>query len=319
MSQQTIITDPKRKKSYLQRLGQNIIHHKWAYIMLIPVVAYYILFHYGPLYGVQIAFKDFTPGRGIVGSKWVGFKHFISFFQGVYFVRTVRNTLLINIYGLIWGFPAPIILALLLDEVHNLKFKKLVQTVTYLPHFISTVVICGILSNFCQTSGLFNNLAMALIPGYEKVALLSRPELFRTLYIGSNIWQSIGFDSIIYMAAIAGVDQELYEAGAIDGITNRFQRVRYITFPSIVPTITIMFILSIGSLMNVGYEKTLLLYNDQILEVSDIISTFVYRKGLLEADYSYSAAIGLFNSVINCALLVTANTISSKVSENSLW
>ena len=181
VSQQTIITDPKRKKSYLHRLALNIIHHKWAYLMLIPVVAYYILFHYGPLYGVQIAFKDFSPGKGITGSKWVGFKHFISFFQGVYFTRTIRNTLAINIYGLIWGFPAPIILALLLDEVHHLKFKKLVQTVTYLPHFISTVVICGILSNFCQTNGLFNNLASALVPGYTKVALLSRPELFRTL------------------------------------------------------------------------------------------------------------------------------------------
>jgi len=318
VSQQTIITDPKRKKSYLQRLGQNIIHHKWAYIMLIPVVAYYILFHYGPLYGVQIAFKDFTPGRGIVGSKWVGFKHFISFFQGVYFVRTVKNTLLINIYGLIWGFPAPIILALLLDEVHNLKFKKLVQTVTYLPHFISTVVICGILSNFCQTSGLFNNLAMSLIPGYEKVALLSRPELFRTLYIGSNIWQSIGWNSIIFIAALAGVDAELYDAIAVDG-GNRWHRVRHVSIPCILPTVVIMLIMRIGNMMSVGSEKIILMYNESTYEVADVISTYVYRRGLLEFAYSFSAAVGLFNNIINFILVNVANTVSRKVTETSLW
>ena len=318
MSQQTIITDPKRKKSYLQRLGQNIIHHKWAYIMLIPVVAYYILFHYGPLYGVQIAFKDFTPGRGILGSKWVGFKHFISFFEGVYFVRTVRNTLLINIYGLLWGFPMPIVLALLLDEVHNLKFKKVVQTVTYLPHFISTVVICGILSNFCQTSGLFNNLAMALIPGYEKTALLARPELFRTLYIGSNIWQSVGWNSIIFIAALAGVDAELYDAIAVDG-GNRWHRVRHVSIPCILPTVVIMLIMRIGNMMSVGSEKIILMYNESTYEVADVISTYVYRRGLLEFSYSFSSAVGLFNNIINFILVNLANTVSRKVTETSLW
>ena len=318
MSQQTIITDPKRKKSYLQRLGQNIIHHKWAYIMLIPVVAYYILFHYGPLYGVQIAFKDFVPGKGITGSKWVGFKHFISFFQGVYFGRTVKNTLLINIYGLLWGFPMPIVLALLLDEVHNLKFKKLVQTVTYLPHFISTVVICGILSNFCQTSGLFNNLAAALIPGYQKVALLSRPELFRTLYIGSNIWQSVGWNSIIFIAALAGVDAELYDAIAVDG-GNRWHRVRHVSIPCILPTVVIMLIMRIGNMMSVGSEKIILMYNESTYEVADVISTYVYRRGLLEFAYSFSAAVGLFNNIINFILVNVANTVSKKVTETSLW
>ena len=318
MSQQTIITDPKRKKSYLQRLGQNIIHHKWAYIMLIPVVAYYILFHYGPLYGVQIAFKDFTPGRGILGSKWVGFKHFISFFEGVYFVRTVRNTLLINIYGLLWGFPMPIVLALLLDEVHNLKFKKVVQTVTYLPHFISTVVICGILSNFCASNGLFNNLAMALIPGYEKTALLARPELFRTLYIGSNIWQSVGWNSIIFIAALAGVDAELYDAIAVDG-GNRWHRVRHVSIPCILPTVVIMLIMRIGNMMSVGSEKILLMYNESTYEVADVISTYVYRRGLLEFSYSFSSAVGLFNNIINFILVNLANTVSRKVTETSLW
>ena len=318
MSQQTIITDPKRKKSYLHRLALNIIHHKWAYLMLIPVVAYYILFHYGPLYGVQIAFKDFSPGKGITGSKWVGFKHFISFFQGVYFTRTIRNTLAINIYGLIWGFPAPIILALLLDEVHHLKFKKLVQTVTYLPHFISTVVICGILSNFCQTNGLFNNLAMALVPGYEKVALLSRPELFRTLYIGSNIWQSIGWNSIIFIAALAGVDAELYDAIAVDG-GNRWHRVRHVSIPCILPTVVIMLIMRIGNMMSVGSEKIILMYNESTYEVADVISTYVYRRGLLEFAYSFSAAVGLFNNIINFILVNIANSVSRKVTETSLW
>ena len=318
MSQQTIITDPKRKKSYLHRLALNIIHHKWAYLMLIPVVAYYILFHYGPLYGVQIAFKDFSPGKGITGSKWVGFKHFISFFQGVYFTRTIRNTLAINIYGLIWGFPAPIILALLLDEVHHLKFKKLVQTVTYLPHFISTVVICGILSNFCQTNGLFNNLASALVPGYTKVALLSRPELFRTLYIGSNIWQSIGWNSIIFIAALAGVDAELYDAIAVDG-GNRWHRVRHVSIPCILPTVVIMLIMRIGNMMSVGSEKIILMYNESTYEVADVISTYVYRRGLLEFAYSFSAAVGLFNNIINFILVNIANSVSRKVTETSLW
>ena len=318
MSQQTIITDPKRKKSYLHRLALNIIHHKWAYLMLIPVVAYYILFHYGPLYGVQIAFKDFSPGKGITGSKWVGFKHFISFFQGVYFTRTIRNTLLINIYGLIWGFPAPLILALLLDEVHHLKFKKLVQTVTYLPHFISTVVICGILSNFCQTNGLFNNLATAMIPGYTKVALLSRPELFRTLYIGSNIWQSIGWNSIIFIAALAGVDAELYDAIAVDG-GNRWHRVRHVSIPCILPTVVIMLIMRIGNMMSVGSEKIILMYNESTYEVADVISTYVYRRGLLEFAYSFSAAVGLFNNIINFILVNIANSVSKKVTETSLW
>ena len=286
--------------------------------MLIPVVAYYILFHYGPLYGVQIAFKDFTPGRGIMGSKWVGFKHFISFFEGVYFVRTVRNTLLINIYGLLWGFPMPIVLALLLDEVHNLKFKKIVQTVTYLPHFISTVVICGILSNFCQTSGLFNNLAMALIPGYEKTALLARPELFRTLYIGSNIWQSVGWNSIIFIAALAGVDAELYDAIAVDG-GNRWHRVRHVSIPCILPTVVIMLIMRIGNMMSVGSEKIILMYNESTYEVADVISTYVYRRGLLEFSYSFSSAVGLFNNIINFILVNLANTVSKKVTETSLW
>lgn len=290
---------------------------KYLYLMSLPVLAYFLVFHYYPMYGVQIAFKQFKPRKGIWGSPWVGFKHFETFFDSFYFERILRNTIVLSALNFLVCFPAPIILALLMNEIRHDGYKRVVQTVTYMPYFISLVVVCGLLKDFVEKDGVIS--AVVQFFGGTDANLLTIKSAYRPLYIGSNIWQSIGFDSIIYMAAIAGVDQELYEAGAIDGITNRFQRVRYITFPSIVPTITIMFILSIGSLMNVGYEKTLLLYNDQILEVSDIISTFVYRKGLLEADYSYSAAIGLFNSVINCALLVTANTISSKVSENSLW
>jgi len=315
---QTVITDQKRQKTFWQKLGLNIVQYKWTYLMLIPVLVYYILFHYGPLYGVQIGFKDFSPGLGIWGSKWVGLKHFISFFQGVYAWRTIRNTLFINIYQLIFGFPAPIILALLLDEVSNVMFKKVVQTITYLPHFISTVVIAGILTDFCSTTGLFNQLALMVNPSYEKVALLSRPELFRTIYVASGIWQTVGWSSIIFIAALSGVDAELYEAVAIDG-GNRFHRVWNVSIPSIMPTIVIMLIMRIGNMMSLGYEKIILLYNTSTYEVADVISSYVYRRGLLEFSYSFSTAVGLMNNIINFILVNLANSVSRKVTETSLW
>ena len=319
MAQKGVTVRPGRKEgNYFQRLGTNIVKHKGVYLMMIPVLAYYIIFHYGPLYGLQIAFKDFSPGKGIWGSKWVGLKHFISFFQGVYAWRTIRNTLLINLYSLLFGFPAPILMAVLLDEVAVMPFTKTVQTITYLPHFISTVVIAGILVDFCSTNGLFNQIALMINPNYTKAALLSKPELFRTLYVASDIWQGVGWNSIIYIAALSGVDAELFDAVAIDG-GNRFHRVWHVSIPSILPTIVIMLILRIGNMMTLGYEKIILLYNTATYEVADVISSYVYRRGLLEFSYSFSAAVGLMNNIVNFILVTTANTISRKLTETSLW
>lgn len=306
------------KKSYFRRLMINFVQYRWTYLMLIPVLAYYLTFHYGPLYGVQIAFKDFAPGLGIWNSKWVGMTHFISFFQGVYARRTIVNTLTISIYNLIFAFPAPILLALLLDEVKNLRYKKVIQTVTYLPHFISLIVIAGMITDFCATDGLFNQIIKFIDPSYSPEALLGRPDLFRTIYIGSEIWQGLGWNSIIYLASLSGVDTELYEAVVIDG-GNRFHRVMHVSIPSILPTIIIMLILRIGSLMSVGFDKIILLYNTATYETADVISSYVYRRGLLEFSYSFSTAVGLFNNVINFILVNVANSLSRKVTETSLW
>lgn len=291
--------------------------HKYIYLMSLPVLAFFIIFRYLPMYGVIIAFKQFSPRKGILGSDWVGMRHFVSFFNSYYFSRILVNTVMLSLYSILFCFPAPIILALLLNEVRCEPFKRVVQTITYMPYFISLVVICGLIRDFVAVDGPIQSLVRAL--GGPDVNLLTQSTMYRPIYILSDLWQYIGFNSIIYIAAISGVDAELYEAGAIDGVTTRLQRIRYITLPSIAPTITILFILQVGNLMNVGYEKTLLLYNDQIMDVADIISTFVYRKGLQEANYSYSAAVGLFNSVINSLLLIAANLISRRVSENSLW
>lgn len=291
--------------------------HKYIYLMSLPVLAFFIIFRYLPMYGVVIAFKQFSPRKGILGSGWVGMRHFVSFFNSYYFSRILVNTVVLSLYSILFCFPAPIILALLLNEVRCEPFKRVVQTITYMPYFISLVVICGLIRDFVAVDGPIQSLVRAL--GGPDVNLLTQSSMYRPIYILSDLWQYIGFNSIIYIAAISGVDAELYEAGAIDGVTTRLQQIRYITLPSIAPTITILFILQVGNLMNVGYEKTLLLYNDQIMDVADIISTFVYRKGLQEANYSYSAAVGLFNSVINSLLLIAANLISRRVSENSLW
>lgn len=284
--------------------------------MMIPVIAYYVIFHYGPMYGAIIAFKDFTPVKGILGSDWVGLKHFEEFFGSYYFLRVLKNTVLISLYTLIFEFPAPIILALLINEVRRRYFKRVVQTITYMPYFISLVVICGIITEFTNADGLINRLFMLF--GYDGQAMLQKPELFRPIYVLSEIWQRIGWESIIYIAALMSIDLEQYEAARIDG-ASRLKQMFYITLPGLVPVITIMFILRIGNLLNVGFEKIILLYNPITYETADVISTFVYRKGLLEFGWSYSSAVGLFNSVINLALLISANYISRKVNENSLW
>ena len=286
------------------------------YVMAIPMILYYILFHYVPMYGAVIAFKDYSPGLGIAKSPWVRFKNFEDFFSSVYFGRLIRNTLSINIKLLVFGFPLPIIFAILLNEVRSKSFLKGIQTISYLPHFVSTMVLCGMIVDFCARGGIITQIAQLF--GAKNSNLLLKAESFQKVYVISDIWQTLGWNSIIFYAAITGIDQQLYEAAEMDG-ANRFQKMLHVTLPGISQTIIIMLILRVGQMMTIGYEKTILLYNPNTYETADVISTYVYRKGLLDFDYSYSTAIGLFNSVINFIMLVGANKISKKYNDTSLW
>lgn len=299
-----------------KKLWLNIRQYKIAYLMALPVLAFYIIFCYKPMYGVLIAFMDFKPALGMAGSKWVGMKHFISFFKGAFIKRLIGNTLTISFYSLLWGFPTPILLALLLNEMRSPALKKSVQIVTYIPHFISTVVVCGLIQQFCASDGLINN-TIELFGG-TRSALLAKRELFVPIYIASGIWKQIGWNSIIYIAAISGVDPQLYEAATIDG-AGKLRQAWHITLTGILPTITVLFILRMGSIMNIGHEKILLLQNSLNMETSDVISTYVYRRGLEEGSFSFSTAVGLFNSVINTFLVIFTNAVSKQLSETSLW
>lgn len=289
---------------------------RYLYALLLIPLIYYFCFHYMPLYGVLIAFKDYNIGKGVWGSPWVGGKWFGKFLTDPYFWKLVRNTLLLNIYGLLWGFPIPIILAIMLNEVSHARYKRLIQTVSYLPHFISTVVVCGMVVNFLSLDGVINQFVSAL--GLNKVQFLMDPKYFRTIFTASGIWQTCGWTSIIYLASLTSVDQEILEAAMIDG-ANRWQRIRNVTLPSITPTISIMLIMQLGKLMTLGYEKILLLYNGSTYETADIISTYVYRRGILNNDFSYATAVGLFQSVVGVLLLVISNKVSKKLSDTSLW
>ena len=301
------------------KIRMDFQKNKAVYFMFLPGVVFYLIFHYYPMSGIILAFKDFKPALGIWGSPFTGdygFEHFLAFFGSSFFGRTITNTILISLYQLIFGFPMPIILALMLNELRSTKFKKVMQTITYFPHFISTVVVCGMLTDFCLSDGLFNQITGFF--GVPSVSMLSEPKLFRTIYVASGIWQSMGWDSIIYLAAIAGIDTQLYEAASLDG-AGRFKKIWHITLPGIKGTVVILFIMAIGKMMSVGSEKILLLYNPSTYKTADVISTYVYRKGLLDQDYSYSTAVNLFNSVINFALVFCANALSRKLTETSLF
>lgn len=301
-----------------QRVSRELRRNKVLYIMAVPVILYFALFHYGPMYGVILAFKDYRVGEGIWQSPWVGMKHFINFWNSPYFFRTVRNTLLISVYSIIFGFPAPILLALLLNEVKHSAFKRTVQTITYLPHFISTVVICGIIMDFFSRNGVVTQLLHNMF-GMRQRNLLLQPELFRTIFVSTDIWQSVGWSSIVYISALTAIDAEQYEAAVLDG-AGRFNQMLHVTLPGILPTIITMLLLRLGKVMSVGFEKIILLYNPNTYETADVISSYVYRYGLGAAqDYSYSSAVGLFSSVINLIVLVSANTISRKVNETGLF
>ena len=313
---QTASAAKPKSQRFVSRLQRDLSKNWDAYLLLVPAILFYVLFCYKPMYGVIIAFKNFSPGKGIVASEWVGLKHFLSFFKSYYFGRLVLNTLILNCYSLIFAFPLPLVFALMLNEVRVDWFKKGVQTITYMPHFISLVVMCSLIRLFVADTGIIVQLMAKF--GFEPVALLSKKEYFVPIYVLSGIWQGFGWDSIIYLSALTAIDPGLYEAATIDG-ANRWKQTLHVTLPGIMGTVIILLILRMGSIMSVGYEKIILLYNESIYETSDVISTFVYRMGLGKAQYSYSTAVGLFNSVINFIIVYTFNKISRKVSEVSLW
>ena len=288
------------------------------YLMMLPVLAFYILFCYKPMFGLIIAFKDYKPSLGFFGSEWVGFEHFIDFFSSYYFKRLITNTLWISFCSIAVGFPAPIILALLVNELRSARFAKLTQTITYIPHFISLVVICGLVTTFTNDTGFISRI-VAFFAGGQPQTLLNNASNFVPIYVIMGIWKSIGWGSIIYLSSLTSIDPSLYEAAVIDG-AGRFKRLLHITLPGIAPTIIIMLILRVGQVMSVGFEEIILLQNELTYSTSDVISSFVFRKGILEAgNESYTTAIGFFNSVINLIIIVSANAISSRVSETSLW
>lgn len=300
-----------------ERICDELHRNSILYIISVPIILYFILFCYLPMFGLVIAFKDYSVARGVLGSPWVGLEHFKSFFKSVYFIRVLRNTLLISFYDLLFGFPAPVIFALLINEIKCQKFKKTVQTITYLPHFISLVVICGIIMDFFSSTGIITQLITKL--GGAKINYIGSADYFRSIYVATNIWQSIGWNSIIYLAALTGIDSQLYEAAAIDG-AGKLRQTWDITIPGIMPTIIILLIMRVGQILNVGYEKIILLYSPATYETADVISSFIYRRGLQEANqYSYSAAVGMFSSITNLIVLITANAISNKISEVGLF
>ena len=306
----------KREMTLSHKISRDWKMNKYKYLLILPVLVYLALFCYKPMYGLIIAFNNYKPTRGITGSDYVGLMWFDNFFNNIYFWRLLSNTFTISALSIVFGFPAPIILALLLNEIQNDKFKRTVQTITYMPYFISLVVTCSIIKIYCQENGLFSQIIE--IFGGTRRNLLIDPSAYRPIYVLSGIWQNIGWNSIIYLAALSGIDQEQYEADRIDG-ANRFQQMLHITIPGILPTIMILFVLRMGSILNVGYEKVLLLYTENTYNVADVFSTYTYRVGLEQKQYSLSTAVSLFNTVVNIMFLVFTNWLSRKTTESGLF
>ena len=299
-----------------KRLKADFQYNRYLYFMIIPVIAYYILFHYVPIYGAIIAFKDFAPMLGIMGSPWVGLHHFREFFTNAAALNSLRNTLSISALDIIFGFPAPIILALAINEVRSRHFKRTVQTITYLPFFLSLVVVCGMILDFFASDGIVNEFLVLF--GFERTNFMMQASMFQPIFVGSLIWQFVGWGSIIYLAAISAIDQEMYESAVLDGAT-RMKQMRYITLPGIMPTVSILLILRMGQIMNVGFQRVLLLYNPLTMQTADVIGSFVFRRGILDFDFSFAAAVGLFNSVVSFTLVVAANQFSKKFSDTRLF
>ncbi len=299
-----------------ETLGARIWKNRELYLLILPALIYVLLFNYGPMYGLQIAFKDYKVSLGISDSRWIGFRNFKDFFGGYYFWLLIKNTLILSLYSMVVNFPIPIVMALIINELKG-SYKKTVQTILYAPHFISTVVLVGMMSiMFSPSIGVFNTLLNAI--GIDSVYFLGEPRYFRHLYVWSGLWQQMGWNAIIYIAALSSVDPSLHEAASIDGAT-RMQRIIHINIPTIMPTIIITLIMAVGRIATVGYEKVYLLQNDLNMEVAEVISTYVYKRGILNTSYSFSTAVDLFNNVVNVILILIANQISKKYSETSLF
>lgn len=320
MATKTVTNDTVhlRRLTFWQRVQKDFARNKYVYLLLIPIVAYYIIFKFGPMTRMIIAFQDYKPFKGIAGSKFIGFKNFITFFESRDFWRLLRNTLIISFNGLIFRFPVSIIFALMINEVKNQRGKRLMQTISYMPHFISMVVICGLLRNFLSSEGIINSIVAAVNPGWTRMNLLGDPAYYRAIHVLSDNWQQTGWDSILYLATLSAIDPELYEAAYIDG-ASKLQRIVHITLPGLVPVITVQFIMWVGMTMTLGYEKNLLLYNPAIYETADVIGTYMYRYTFMNSKFGLGAAVGVFNTVVNIILLTTVNLGFKKFTENSLW
>lgn len=301
-------------------LWQYLKKDRFIYLLMLPGLLWYMIFCYLPMFGIVIAFEDYKPFWGLEGiftSQWVGMKHFMKFFRSPYFFRLLKNTLLLSVYSLIWSFPLSIVLALFINELKGKLFQKTVQTVSYLPHFLSTVIVCGMIRTLVSVDGGLVNAAVTAF-GRESVPFLGRPEWFRTIYTVSEVWQSIGWESIVFIAAMTGIDRELYEAAMVDG-AGVLKRMWNITIPGIMPVVTIMLILKVGNILNLGYEKVLLLYSPQVYSTADIISTYVYREGVVNQNYSFATAVNLFTSVISLILVLGTNKITKKMGQEGIW
>lgn len=300
----------------MQSLKKKLWRQKYLLLMSLPGFLIVLVFAYFPMYGVLIAFENYSVRKGVLGSEWIGLKHFKDFFSNPLAVRTVKNSVVLGIYNLLWSFPVPIIFALLLNELRSTRFKRVVQTVSYFPYFLSTMIVAGMLIQFCSREGLFNQI-LALF-GKEPVLFLQKASYFRTIFIGSGIWQGAGYGTILYLASISNVDPSLYDVASIDG-ANRFQKMRHITLPAIAPTITIMLIMAVGGIMGSDFQKVILLYTPQTYSVADVIGSYTYREGIVGARFEYTTAIGLFQSLVGFILLFIANKVSQRISETSLW
>lgn len=305
-----------QRQAFLSRLARDFQKNRELYLLILPVLAFYLVFNYGPLFGLSIAFENYTPAQGFFGNTFVGFKYFKEFFTDYYFLRILKNTIVISITTLVFSFPAPIVLALMINEITHRWFSRTVQSITYMPHFISTVVICGMVVQLTTKTGALTTFLGMF--GFPQVTMLNRPNMFVPIYILTGIWQNIGWGSIIYLAALTSIDPELYNAAKVDG-AGKISQLINVTLPCLMPTIIIMFILEVGKLFSIGYEKIILLYNPLTYSTADVITTYVYRKGLLEGNWSYSTAIGLFNSVVNFSLVFVTNKMTKKISGTSLW
>ncbi|WP_082794476.1 sugar ABC transporter permease [Halobacillus sp. KGW1] len=304
------------KKTRAKRRWRGILQNYELYLFLLPAIIYFLLFHYVPMYGVLIAFKEYIPSEGILGSPWVGMEHFTRFFQSYNFWDLIGNTIWLSVFQLVIGFPLPIIVALLLNQMINERYKRFVQTVIYAPHFISVVVLAGMVFVFFSQDGLVNSILGVF--GVEPIAFMSQPEWFKPLYIGSGVWQETGWSAIIYLAALSAVSPETHEAATMDG-ANKFQRILHVDIPAIMPVATILLILSVGNIMNIGFEKAFLLQTPLNQPSAEIIPTYVYKVGLQQAEYSFAAAVGLFNAVLNLILLWSVNRAAKKLSGTGLW